>query len=67
MNARHVETDAKLTLFVRDARKLKHLDPTRERIVEGDVLDGRILEEAMAGQDVVYANLAGDLERMALA
>jgi hypothetical protein len=29
------------------------------RIVEGDVLDTRTLEAAMAGQDVVHANLAG--------
>ncbi|MEA2489339.1 MAG: hypothetical protein QOH21_1131 [Acidobacteriota bacterium] len=29
------------------------------------MLDVERLKEAMAGQDVVYANLAGDLERMA--
>jgi hypothetical protein len=34
-------------------------------VVEGDVLDGAKLNDAMAGQNVVYANLAGDLERMA--
>jgi nucleoside-diphosphate-sugar epimerase len=35
------------------------------RIVEGDVLDTRTLEAAMAGQDVVYVNLAGPLEQQA--
>ena len=35
------------------------------RVVVGDVLDTEKLTEAMAGQDVVYANLAGDLEPMA--
>lgn len=59
------ETDAKLTLYLRDARKVKHVDPERARVIEGDVLDIARLTEAMVGQDVVYANLAGDLERMA--
>jgi uncharacterized protein YbjT (DUF2867 family) len=59
------ETDARLTLYVRNARKLKHVDAERARVVEGDVLDTAALTKAMAGQDVVYANLAGDLERMA--
>jgi uncharacterized protein YbjT (DUF2867 family) len=57
-------TDARLTLFLRNARRLKlsaHAD--RVRVVEGDVLDTQALESAMAGQDVVYANLAGQLEQ----
>jgi uncharacterized protein YbjT (DUF2867 family) len=58
-------TDVQLTLYVRNARRLKNIDPSRARIVEGDVLDTAKLKEAMAGQDVVCANLAGDLERMA--
>lgn len=59
-------TDARLTLYLRNARRLKlsgHND--RVRVVEGDVLDGKTLEAAMAGQDVVYANLAGELEPQA--
>jgi uncharacterized protein YbjT (DUF2867 family) len=59
------QTDAKLTLYLRDARKLKTIDSDRVHVVQGDVLDTRKLKEAMAGQDVVYANLAGDLERQA--
>jgi len=53
-------TDARLTLYLRNARRPKissHAD--RVRVVEGDVLDTKALESAMAGQDVVYANLAG--------
>jgi uncharacterized protein YbjT (DUF2867 family) len=60
------QTDARLTLYLRNARRLKisgHAD--RARVVEGDVLDNKTLEMAMAGQDVVYANLAGDLEQQA--
>jgi putative NADH-flavin reductase len=35
------------------------------RVLEGDVLDSQTLEAAMAGQDIVYANLAGELEQQA--
>lgn len=61
------ETDAHLTLFLRNARRLKRLESDRVRVVEGDVLDSAALRAAMAGQDVVYANLAGDLLPMARA
>ncbi len=56
--------DIQLTLFVRSARRLRQ-PPANARVVEGDVLNYRQLQAAVAGQDVVYANLAGDLERMA--
>lgn len=62
-------TDARLTLYLRNARRLKlsgHADHAGHvRVVEGNVLDEKTLEEAMAGQDVVYANLAGELEQQA--
>lgn len=59
------ETDARLTLYLRNSRRLKNVDRNRARVIEGDVLDTGKVKEAMAGQDVVYANLAGDLERQA--
>jgi uncharacterized protein YbjT (DUF2867 family) len=59
------ETDAELTLYLRDPLRLGSTDPDRVRVVQGDVLDAAALTLAMAGQDVVYANLAGDLGRMA--
>jgi uncharacterized protein YbjT (DUF2867 family) len=52
-----------LTLYLRRANRLINPDPTRVTIVEGDVLDPARLREAMQGQDVVYANLAGDMTR----
>jgi uncharacterized protein YbjT (DUF2867 family) len=59
-------TDADLTLYLRNAKRLKALAGTeRVGVVEGDVLNASALQEAMAGQDVVYANLSGDLERQA--
>ncbi len=37
--------DARLTLYLRRARRLENPDPRRVRIVEGDVLDPRTLED----------------------
>lgn len=60
------QADARLTLYLRNARRLKLTGhANRVRVVEGDVLDAKTLESAMAGQDVVYANLAGQLEQQA--
>jgi uncharacterized protein YbjT (DUF2867 family) len=58
-------TDVKLTAYLRRASRLKNPDPTRVRVVEGDVLDARTLTSAMKDQDVVYANLTGDMKRQA--
>ncbi|MBG9472188.1 NAD(P)H-binding protein [Priestia megaterium] len=59
------QTDAKLTLYLRNASRLRNMNSDRVRVIEGDVLNLEKLEAAMAGQDVVYANLSGDLERYA--
>jgi uncharacterized protein YbjT (DUF2867 family) len=59
------ETDANLTLYLRRASRMKDLDARRVRVIEGDVADRAKLQQAMAGQDVVYANLSGNLETMA--
>jgi uncharacterized protein YbjT (DUF2867 family) len=58
-------TDARLTLYLRRASRLRNPDPARVMIVEGDVLDRPTLEAAMQGQDVVYANLAGAMAQQA--
>src|SRR3954469_7164717 len=58
--------DVRLTLYLRNARRLKGAArDDRVRIVEGDVLDAKTLRDAMAGQDIVYANLAGRMEEQA--
>lgn len=59
------DTDARLTLYLRRANRVRNPDPTRVRIVEGDVTDRKTLQAAMQGQDAVYANLAGDMKRQA--
>jgi uncharacterized protein YbjT (DUF2867 family) len=58
-------TDSTLTLYLRRASRLKNANSKRVRIVEGDVTDARALAAAMKDQDVVYANLAGDMKRQA--
>ncbi|MGJ4844806.1 SDR family oxidoreductase [Leifsonia sp. Le1] len=60
------DTDDELTLFLRDRRKLDSV-PDGARVVEGDVLDTDTLVAAVHGQDIVYANLAGDVDRQAQA
>jgi uncharacterized protein YbjT (DUF2867 family) len=55
-----------LTLFLRNRNRLKNHDIAKCRIVEGNVLDIDQLKEAIEGQDIVYANLSGDLEAMAI-
>jgi uncharacterized protein YbjT (DUF2867 family) len=56
--------DIKLALFVRDKSRLRNSDVSRLKIIEGNVLDIHKLKEAIGGQDIVYANLSGDLEAM---
>ncbi|NLR10710.1 MULTISPECIES: NAD(P)H-binding protein [Lactobacillaceae] len=59
------ETDAHLTLVLRNADRLKVKDRNRETIVEGDVSDFKLISSVMAKQDIVYANLAGNMESLA--
>ncbi|WP_455920303.1 NAD(P)H-binding protein [Priestia megaterium] len=59
------ETDAQLTLYLRKSSRIKNIDSSRVKVIEGDVLDSEKLKEVMVGQDVVYANLSGSLEQMA--
>lgn len=60
------ETDAQLTLYLRNAKRLQNLENThRVAIIEGNVLDASVLKSAMIGQDIIYANLSGNLEAQA--
>jgi uncharacterized protein YbjT (DUF2867 family) len=53
-----------LTLFARKANRLKSTFASKCKIIEGDALDKAAVKTAVNGQDIVYVNLAGDLERM---
>ncbi|RCW43456.1 NAD(P)H-binding protein [Paenibacillus prosopidis] len=59
------DTDSQLTLYLRKASRLGKMDANRIRVIEGDVMDKEMLRKAMVEQDIVYANLDGELERMA--
>ena len=58
-------SDIQLTLYLRKSNRLKLTNSDRLRIIEGDVLNADALEAAMAAQDVVYANLSGNMEAQA--
>lgn len=53
-----------LTLFARNKSRIEN-DTTNATVVEADVMDYDKLKKAIAGQDIVYVNLAGNLEAMA--
>ena len=57
--------DIYLTLFLRNKSRLRNRDISRYSIIEGNVLNYSQLKEAVTGQDIVYANLSGELEAMA--
>lgn len=59
------EPDVEQVLVARDATRLDV--PDNAGVVTGDVLDREVLDAAIRGADVVYANLAGDLEEQARA
>ncbi|NSL85263.1 NAD(P)H-binding protein [Chitinophaga sp. Mgbs1] len=68
--ARHVinylkdEKNVKLTLFARNTGGLAEQAPNAS-IIKGDVLHKSDLDNAVKGQEIVYANLAGQIDKMA--
>jgi uncharacterized protein YbjT (DUF2867 family) len=59
------DKDVSQTLLVRNPRKLGDT-PVNAKVVIGSVLDKKLLQQAMTGQDIVYANLTGgDLDAQA--
>lgn len=52
-----------LTLLLRNKSRIAN-DTTNCTVVQADVMDYAKLKSAVAGQDIVYINLAGDLEAM---
>lgn len=45
------QTDVRLTLYLRNSRRLKNPDPARVRIVDGDVLDQKVLPAWLNNRD----------------
>jgi uncharacterized protein YbjT (DUF2867 family) len=57
--------DTALTLFVRNKSRLGKRLHAGHTVIEGDATNYQAVKHAIAGQDIVYVNLAGDLETMA--
>lgn len=55
---------AELTLLARERTRLPSTPPGA-RVIVGDVMDADVLDSALRGQDIVYANLAGNLDEQA--
>ena len=57
--------DVKQTFFLRNKNRLSKIGIGNTAVVEGDVMDYEKLKAAISGHDIVYVNLAGNLEAMA--
>jgi len=60
----HVMGDIELTYFVRNKNRLAQ-NGAKGRIIEGDAMKFGNIKNAISGHDIVYVNLAGNLESMA--
>ncbi|MFT3932569.1 MAG: SDR family oxidoreductase [Chitinophagaceae bacterium] len=58
------DKNIELTLFARDVSRLNEYK-SFANIIGGDVLDKNDLQQAMQGQHIVYANLSGQVDKMA--
>lgn len=56
--------DVELTLFVRDKNRLQQGAKNKHKLIEGDATNFKSVKDAIAGQHIVYVNLAGDLGLM---
>jgi len=59
------QADVQLSLFVRNKKKLALDTAAGCLVIEGDAMTYNNIKNAVAGQDIVYVNLAGSLEAMA--
>lgn len=57
-------SDVQITLLARNKNRIAN-DIGSCTVIEADVMDYARLKNAISGQDIVYVNLAGDLEAMA--
>lgn len=66
--ARHVidmlgQEAVELTLLLRSPSELADRVPVGATVIQGDVLDQEMLDDVMHGQDLVYVNLAGAVDK----
>lgn len=58
--------DLQITLFLRNKGRLSKTLAEGCAVIEGDASNYQAISEAVKGQNIVYINLAGDLEKMAM-
>ncbi|WP_311753574.1 SDR family oxidoreductase [Proteus columbae] len=56
------QSDIKMTLLYRNTTKITGNEPATSEIVIGDALDQKFMEQLVDGKDIVYANLAGEVD-----
>jgi uncharacterized protein YbjT (DUF2867 family) len=56
--------NVEITLFARNRKGLSTDNAAGCRVIEGDAMKYNDVQTAMVGQDIVYVNLAGNLEAM---
>ena len=61
-----IKKDFNLTLYLRNASRIQFVEDDRLNIIEADVNDYPALLATMVDQDLVYANLGGVFEPMAV-
>lgn len=64
VEALQAQTDVTLSLLVRHKKRLPPSYIRDYHIIEGDVMHYQTVKEAVMGHDMVYVNLAGQLEPM---
>lgn len=56
------QSDVELTLFARNKNRISN--PENATVIEGDANNYNDVKNAISGHDIVYVNLAGDLDAM---
>lgn len=56
--------DVELTLFARNKNRLANYAAQGNNVIQGDAMNYNDVKNAVTGQDIVYINLAGNLEAM---
>jgi uncharacterized protein YbjT (DUF2867 family) len=56
--------NVEITLFARNTNRLSKIAASGCKLIEGDAVHYNDVRNAVAGQDIVYMNLAGNLEAM---
>lgn len=56
------QSDVELTLFARSKNRIANTENTT--VIEGDAMNFDAIKNAISGQDIVYVNLAGNLDIM---